>query len=102
MLQIHDEPRLSGKTYEIIQRLRKDFSAMCFVPNKYMKENLYPKDVQDRVFVYTMQKFNRFEQHRIYSTFIFDEVFTKTEQSYAFMLRFCISDANIEIYSTFE
>ena len=48
MLQINNQRRGSGKTTKVIQLMEEDKSALCLVPNRYIK-SLFPAEVQNRV-----------------------------------------------------
>ena len=50
MLEIHDQPRGSGKTTKVIEMLRKDRNSICIVPFPIHKK-LYPDDVSSQVFM---------------------------------------------------
>lgn len=50
MLEIHDQPRGSGKTTKVIKMLREDENAVALVPSEILARIAYPFDLKDRVF----------------------------------------------------
>ena len=50
MLEIHDQPRGSGKTTNVIKMLREDENAIALVPSEILARIAYPFDLKDRVF----------------------------------------------------
>lgn len=51
MIKVHNRPRGSGKTSEVISRMNVDETIICIVPNIEIKYSLYPKELRDRIIV---------------------------------------------------
>lgn len=52
MIIFRDADRGSGKTSYVIEQLKNNKNTMAAVPNRYIKENIYPKEVQDQVWTF--------------------------------------------------
>lgn len=50
MLEIHDQPRGSGKTTKVIKMLREDENAVALVPSEILARIAHPFDLKDGVF----------------------------------------------------
>lgn len=53
MLEINNQKRGSGKTTKVIELMRKDDLSLCLVLNNFIKHNIFPKDLQNRIIVAT-------------------------------------------------
>ncbi|WP_348922066.1 hypothetical protein [Enterococcus rotai] len=51
MIEIHNQPRGSGKTTEVIKRMKDDVNLVCLVHSNRVKE-LYPSELRHRLFTF--------------------------------------------------
>lgn len=101
MLVIHNKPRGSGKTKEVIETLEQNKKAVCFVPHKTIKKCTYPVAVHSQVFIYNSYDMKRFLTNESYPKIIFDEIFQSQSEILETLIKYK-GKVEIEVYGTFE